>query len=323
VRAERAPLAGGGAVDDGAGRADWPPAARDVYEGLRSYRIVGASACVEAIVGALEALARSAAEGGRGDVSDVVAAAGADFCALKPSTAAYANVVRWLTEGVGDGADGADRVADRAATLRAYRERSLRRIAAEGAALVRERGSVLVHDYSSTVLAILRAAGAGGGLPVVVTAGEPIGQGARVAREVHAAGHRVTFIPDGAIARHLPHVGVVLSGVETLFGDGSLANTVGTYPIALVARELGVPVFGATECLKVHPRTERASVDELTARLLHPWPLADAGLPPGTEVATEVLDLTPAALVAGYVTEQGILAPDEVRGALERLFAAL
>jgi translation initiation factor 2B subunit (eIF-2B alpha/beta/delta family) len=80
-----------------------------------------------------------------------------------------------------------------------------------------------------------------------------------------------------------------------------------------------VPVYGATECLKIHPSKQTASLNELTAQLLKPWP-ADAGaLPFGTEIDSHVLDLTPAALLTGLITEQGILAPSETESALARL----
>jgi ribose 1,5-bisphosphate isomerase len=294
-------------------RTDWPDLTREVYDQIRTYRIVGASACVDAMTDALEALAGAVRECG-GDVRAAVSDAGAAFRALKPNTAMYENVVRWLA--------GGDEVSERAEALRDYRHRARQRIAADGAALVVDHGGALVHDYSSSVIAILREAGRTASVDVVVTAGEPIGQGPRVAREVLAAGHRVTFVPDGSIARHVRRAGLVLTGVETIFGDGSLANTVGTYPISLVARELDVPLFGATECLKVHPSIERASLVDLTARLLHPWPLAE-GLPDGVAVDTKVLDLTPPDCVAGYVTEQGLMPPDAIAAGLERVFSTL
>src|SRR5579864_2008994 len=114
-----------------------------------------------------------------------------------------------------------------------------------------------------------------------------------------------------------------LTGVETLFRSGDLANTVGTYPISLVAREHGVPVYGVTECLKIHPTQETIGLDELSAELLKPWPASREGLPPGAEVETHVLDLTPAALVSGLVTEQGLISPTETAAALQRLHADL
>lgn len=58
--------------------ADWPARTREVYVGLQAYRIVGASACLAAIVDGLRVLAESGAS------PQQLAEAGAAFCALKP-----------------------------------------------------------------------------------------------------------------------------------------------------------------------------------------------------------------------------------------------
>ena len=301
----------------------WPAETRRVYLGLKSYEIVGASTCAAAIVGALGALC--AAHDERELLQDL-REAGAAFRALKPSTAAYANVVDWLLRDTEDlaAAEIRSTVARRAQAFAAYRTFCRAAIADAGCSLLSSGTAVLIHDYSSTVLAVVEEAGRRGlTLKVLVTAGEPIGKGAHVARLAAAAGHTVTFAPDSSAARLVDRADVFLTGVETLFGDGDLANTVGTYPISLLARERGVPVYGATECLKIHPSKQTASLAELTAQLLKPWP-ADAGvLPAGTEIDVHVLDLTPAALVTGLITEQAILRPSEEAAALARVHLAL
>jgi translation initiation factor 2B subunit (eIF-2B alpha/beta/delta family) len=297
----------------------WPAETRRVYLGLKSYEIVGASTCAAAIVGALEALADA---DGEGELLADLREAGDAFRALKPSTAAYANVVDWLLRDAEDltAAEIRTAVARRAQAFAAYRSFSRTAIADAGCSLLSQGTAVLIHDYSSTVLAILEEAGRRGlTLKALVTAGEPVGKGAHVARLAADAGHAVTFAPDSSVARLVQRADLFLTGVETLFGDGDLANTVGTYPISLLAREHGVPVYGATECLKIHPSQQTASLAELTAELLKPWPAVAEELPPGTEIDLHVLDLTPAALITGLVTEQGILAPSETEAALARL----
>lgn len=302
----------------------WPASARDVYAGLRSYRIVGASACVDAIMHALGDVARTAAERPGGDVARDVVRAGDLFCALKPDTAAYVNAVRWVTADLqaepGAPARVAAAVSRRIDAYRRHQQRSLSRIADEGANLLAPRGRVLLHDYSSTVLAVLAEVGRRGQrLHVVVTAGQPVDQGPRVAALTASYNHHVTFVPDTAIGRIMPDVDVVLTGVETLYSNGDLANTIGTYPIALVAREAKTPVYGVTECVKIHPTATGVRAADLTARLLHSWPEAASALPAGTIIRTEVLDLTPAHLVTGYITDAGVLAPDQMDVAVQWL----
>ncbi len=306
----------------------WPSGARDVYTALQTYRIVGASACTAAIVEALTALAADVAGRPGGAVYQEVAAAGALFCALKPNTAAYANVVHLLLRGLDTASapppELAATVAQRGDAFSENSTASVERIAAMGADLLAARGGVLVHDYSSTILAVLAEAGRRDkDLMVFVTAGQPVDQGPKVARAVASYGHRVTYLPDTAVGRVIAGVDVVLSGVETLFQNGDLANTVGTFPIALVARHAGVPFYGVTERIKIHPTATTVAVAELTAQVLHGWPPPEVELPPHTRTCPEVLDLTPARLVTGYVTEVGIVAPAHVAAALESLWSRL
>ena len=300
----------------------WPKETRRVYAGLQSYEIVGASACTEAIVGALVALADA---GHGGDLLTELREAGAAFRALKPNTAAYANIIDWLLQDVdGSAADIRSAVSRRARAFATYRAFSRTAIADAGCALLSSGTTVLVHDYSSTVLSVLAEAGRRGiTLKTLVTAGEPLGKGAQVARLAAQAGHLVTYAPDSATGRLVGRTDVFLSGVETLFRDGDLANTIGTYPISLLAREHAVPVYGVTECLKIHPTQETIDLDELSAELLKPWPSSREALPSGVVVETFVLDLTPALLVTGLVTEQGLIPPSETAAALQRLQADL
>jgi len=296
----------------------WPTETRRVYEGLQSYEIVGASACAEAIVGALVALADARRDG---DLLTELHEAGAAFRALKPNTAAYANVIDWLLRDAdGSAADIRSAVVRHARAFDAYRAFSRAAIADAGCALLSSGTAVLIHDYSSTVLSVLVDAGRRGlTLKTLVTAGEPLGKGAHVARLVSEAGHSVTYAPDSATGRLVARTDIFLTGVETLFRDCDLANTVGTYPISLLAREHRVPVYGVTECLKIHPTQGTITLDALSAELLKPWPGSREGLPPGTDVEAHVLDLTPAALVTGLVTEQGLIPTTETAAALQQL----
>jgi len=171
----------------------WPAVTREVYVGLQTYRIVGASACVTAIMQALQALAEHFVA--RADVAAwrELEDAGARFCALRPDTAAYVNAVRWLLAGLGERsapADIASTVARRVEAYSAYSRESLARIVDEACRLLSVRRSLLIHDYSSTVLAVIAEAGRRHlGLHVYVTTGSPVDQGPRVARLAADAGH--------------------------------------------------------------------------------------------------------------------------------------
>jgi methylthioribose-1-phosphate isomerase len=290
-------------------------------------RLVGASACVTAICPALNALLSAPQVAAGASPYRLLERTGAAFAALKPDTAAYVTVIGWLLHGMAEEASTDRRLAAtvlaRIARLEAYRAEAGRRIAELGTSLLEDRRSVLVHDYSSSVLAVLeRTAATAGPLIAYVTAAEPVRQGAKVARLLAAQGHAVHFLPDTSVGRLIGVVDIVLTGVENLYQDGVLANTVGTFPIALLAARARVPVYGITELLKIAPHNA-PEIGELAATTLHEWPGDQVALPEAVVVHREVLDLTPAELVTGYVTEIGLLTPAGVAGALDPVLAEL
>lgn len=285
---------------------------------LLAYRLVGASACADRITDVFEVLVGAAAEDNR-DVAAEIGQAGEVFCALKPDTALYVNVVTYLA----GRAAGAGGVASAAATLRRHRAVARGAIRDSTVSRLAAAQTILVHDYSSAVADALVALGAAGHRRrVVVSAGEPLGQGERVARLVAGAGHEVVYAPDAALGRLVPGVDVFVTGVEAFYPDGSLANTVGTLAICLLCREFGADVLAPAECLKLDARAPAATTDALTARLLHPWPGDWAG-ELGATVEDHVLDAVPAALVGSYVTEAGSLAPGHVGALAAATVAAL
>lgn len=290
----------------------WPEETRDCHDDLVAYRLVGASACADRITRALEALAATSEAEGR-DVRSTLNEAGRTLCALKPDTALYLNVVEYLAAGHATAAT----VAERVSMLRAYRHDAQRRVVEQSVELLRAATTLLVHDYSSMVIRILDELGRQGPRHVVVTAGEPLGQGTRVARLVAEAGHDVTYVPDATVGRNAARIDAFVTGVETFYGDGSLANTVGTLSLALLCRHFDAHVIAPAECMKLHPRRHTVRGEELTARLLHPWPGPTEGVDPTWQVDDHVLDAVPGALITSYVTERGVASASEV-GALAR-----
>lgn len=289
----------------------WPEETRDCYADLLSYRLVGASACADRIATALEALSIQADADGR-HVSAELSDAGRAFCALKPDTALYVNVVAYFT--AQNGALTSRRVVERAEALRAYRQHAQEEVVRATANALEDAAVILVHDYSSAVSRVLGELGRRGAREIIVTAGEPLRQGPRVARLAAEAGHRVTYVPDVAVGRHSSRLDAFITGVEAFYADGSLTNTIGTLPLALVSLDAGAIVIAPAESLKLHPSRSAACVDDLTARLLHPWPDPTTDLEPSCLVDDHVLDAVPSRLVTSYVTELGSCTPAEVGG---------
>lgn len=287
----------------------WPAETRDCYSDLLSYRLVGASACADRITTALQSLVSCAEDEAR-DISAALADAGKAFSNLKPDTALYVNVVNQLTSG--ERKLTAAVIYERAEALRTYRKQAQEDVVRATADALDDTAVILVHDYSSVVSRVLDELGRRRPREIIVTAGEPLEQGPRVARIAAHAGHRVTYVPDTGVGRHSKSIDAFITGVETFYIDGSFANTIGTLQLALLSRDSGAIVIAPAECLKLHPRRQEARVEDLTARLLHPWPNADTCLEPSCRVDAHVLDAIPARLVTAYVTELGRCTPADV-----------
>ena len=178
-----------------------------------------------------------------------------------------------------------------------------------------------------TALGIVQAAHhAGREVHVWVDETRPYLQGARItAWELAQAGVPHTLIPDSAAASLLRsgRVDVVLVGADRIAANGDTANKVGTYPLAVLAARHGVPFYSVAPLSSVDPATpdgaaipieERPSDEVLLVRGV-------SIAPPGTAVWNPSFDVTPAELISGIVTEEGVLrSPYEpaLRHAIER-----
>lgn len=289
----------------------WPTEASSCFEDLETYRLVGASACADRITAALVAVGTQS-ESMHRDVGADVAEAGRLFCSLKPDTPLYRNLAAPLTRAGSNG--GATAVSAVAHELSRYRRAAQEAVVDYARAILQDSETLLVHDYSSTVSVILDKLGAKRSHRIVATSGEPLGQGMRVAGLAASFGHRVTFVPDMSVARAIAEVDHYVTGVESYYADGSLANTVGTFMLALLCRESGVPVLATTETFKYDQECPSAIKAELTARLLNPSPNLVIAESQGFQTVQYVLDAVPASVVTSFVTEMGVCPPGLVGG---------
>jgi methylthioribose-1-phosphate isomerase len=196
-------------------------------------------------------------------------------------------------------------------------------IAEHGQALMRPGIRVLTHCNTGalatggigTALGIVHlAAERGLGPHVWVDETRPLWQGARLtAWELARAGISHAVLPDSAAATLMAErqVDIVLVGADRIARNGDVANKVGTYALAIVARHHEVPFYSVAPTTSFDPacvtgaqiRIEHRDAAEVTA----PFgvPLAPAGSP----AFNPAFDVTPAALVTGHVSERGIVHP--------------
>jgi methylthioribose-1-phosphate isomerase len=140
----------------------------------------------------------------------------------------------------------------------------------------------------------------------------PYLQGARLTTwELAQAGVPHTLIPDVA-AGHLMangEVDVILVGADRVAANGDTANKVGTYTLAVLAARHGIPFYVCAPTSSVDLATSTGSgivIEERKAEEV----LEFRGVriaPPGTQVRNPAFDVTPAELISGIITEEGVI----------------
>ena len=203
-----------------------------------------------------------------------------------------------------------------------------RRMGELGAALIEPGRALLTHCNTGslatggygTALGVIRSAWAGGRLAAVYAdETRPWLQGARLtAWELVQDGIPVTLIAEGAAAHRMKQgdIGWVVVGADRITADGSAANKIGTYGLAVLARFHGVRFMVVAPSSTID--MSLASGGDIPIEMRAPAELLELG---GTRVAAEgarawnpSFDVTPAALIDAIVTERGVvLAPDAAK----------
>ena len=196
-------------------------------------------------------------------------------------------------------------------------------LGAHGSTVVPDRGRVLTHCNAGalatggygTALGVIRAA-VESGKQVTVFADEtrPFFQGARLtAWELLRDGVETTVITDsmaGPLMRD-GKVDVVVVGADRIAANGDVANKIGTYTVAVLASEHGVPFYVAAPVSTIDLSTPDGSgipIEERNEReVTHVGAMRMA--PEGAGIWNPAFDVTPHTLVTGIITERGICRP--------------
>jgi methylthioribose-1-phosphate isomerase len=216
-----------------------------------------------------------------------------------------------------------DRLDDEAQSIHDEDVASCRAMGAHGAAVVPADARILTHCNAGalatagygTALGVIRGA-VEQGKQVTVYADEtrPFLQGARLtAWELVRDGIPTTVITDnmaGALM-HQGKVNFVVVGADRIAANGDTANKIGTYSVAILAREHQIPFYVAAPLSTIDlntPDGHHIPIEERQAKeVTH---LRGTRLTPdGAAVWNPAFDVTPHALIAGIITERGIFRP--------------
>jgi methylthioribose-1-phosphate isomerase len=175
-------------------------------------------------------------------------------------------------------------------------------------------GALATAGYGTALGVIRSAVRDGKRLDVVALETRPFLQGARLtAWELQQDGIPTTLITDN-MAGHLLHsgrIGAVVVGADRIAANGDTANKIGTYTVAVLAKENGVPFYVAAPCSTVD--LEIASGDQIpieqraASEVTHIQGIPIA--PEGIGVLNPAFDITPNRYIAAIVTERGLARP--------------
>jgi translation initiation factor 2B subunit (eIF-2B alpha/beta/delta family) len=223
--------------------------------------------------------------------------------AARPSMAAVANAAAriWSAgQGESSAADTRPAMMKLAERLAAPDESQMQAILAIAEKLV--SGCVYTISRSGTVEMVLRALGQKRVVErALVAESRPGGEGVALAHALAASGIAVTLVADAACGVFIGEADCVVLGADSLRANGDVVNKVGSYPLALAAREAGMPVYVLCETLKIAAPQFPLRLEENDPRELL---LATV---PNLTARNPYFDVTPASLVAAYITEAGIL----------------
>jgi translation initiation factor 2B subunit (eIF-2B alpha/beta/delta family) len=181
---------------------------------------------------------------------------------------------------------------------------NLERLGANGASFVSAGATIATLSASESVAAVLAAVlGERKKVTVLLSESRPAREGLDFAARLAGLGAAATLVVDAALPRLVARADIVLVGADTVSED-DFVNKAGTYPLALAAREAGVPFYVAALLDKFLPKALRLS----------PAPSGDAAGafgdgPPGVEVEDHSLETVPLSLVRGIITEGGVIEP--------------
>jgi methylthioribose-1-phosphate isomerase len=167
-------------------------------------------------------------------------------------------------------------------------------------------GSLACVDYGTAIGVIRAAHEAGKGVSVWVDETRPVLQGSRLtAWELGRLGIAATVVVDGAAASVMARgeVDCVVVGADRIAANGDVANKIGTYSLAVLARHHRIPFYVAAPVSTIDlgcrsgahiPVEERDSAEVMTH------------VPAGVAVANPAFDVTPARLISAIVTDAGV-----------------
>jgi len=197
-----------------------------------------------------------------------------------------------------------------------------RRLGATGAKILKDGDVIMTHCNAGslatvtygTALGVIRAAEESGKhISVIATETRPVMQGSRLtAFELQHDGIDVSLIPDTAVAYTMSSrkIRYVIVGADRVLRTGHVFNKIGTYQVAIMANLYNIPFYVAAPLSTFDFENSQKNV------IIEERPVEEVIrigrkriVPKGIKIFNPAFDITPPELIAGIITEKGILKP--------------
>jgi translation initiation factor eIF-2B subunit delta len=173
--------------------------------------------------------------------------------------------------------------------------------------LLKGKKKVMTLSYSSTCLKVLEHTK---DIEVICPESRPLLEGLRTAQELGERGIRTRIVVDSAAPSLMGECDLVIVGADAILPEG-VVNKIGTYALALAARERKVPFYvlaGTEKYLPLSLRIDERDPKEVTQEAI-----------PHSKVENRYFDCTPLELITGVVTQDGVIPGKEVQKRLENM----
>ena len=217
---------------------------------------------------------------------------------------------------------------DEAKAIHADEEAATERISRLGAELIEDGFTILTHCNAGslatagygTALGVIKAAKEQGKkIEVIATETRPLLQGARLtAWELMQENIPTTLITDSMAGYFMSRgkINCVIVGADRIAANGDTANKIGTYTLAVLAAENGVPFYVAAPTSTIDLSLN--SGDEIPIEERNPEEVTTIGgislAPKGVKAANPAFDVTPHKYITAIITEGGIVRKPYLRG---------
>ena len=294
---------------------------RDLVRAISQMKVRGAPLIGVTAAYALALASRETSATDRDELMSRLRTAAGELRATRPTAVNLAWALQrslQVAEGAADPQSAIDALETEAHRIHEEDVAACHAIGAHGASLLDAETTLLTHCNTGslatggygTALGVVRAAWEQGKLErVYVTETRPLLQGARLtAWELQREGIPFTLVVDSAAGSLLRRglVRAVVVGADRIAANGDVANKIGTYTLAVLAGENGVPFYAAAPTSTIDPNTpsgddipiEERDAAEVTAL---------AGV--GATAANPAFDVTPSRYVSAIITENGVARP--------------